>query len=151
MKNLVLFISALLIITCLFSCKKTNEGVGTSIKTNFKGVVPLQGEWAVMSDSLVTGVGAIVNGKKYTGENGDYYNFSADNKLYVKEAASLDTFTYKMLTDTTLSIVPVRDSARAIPFACFIKPLTTSSVVMTWTPSLSNPGSFYSRTVVLFK
>jgi hypothetical protein len=151
MKNLALFIPALLITTCLFSCKKTDGDMQTTTKTNFKGVVSIAGEWNVKTDSTFSSIGAFGTGKKYTGETGDYFNFGTDGKLYVKEGAKLDTFTYKTLTDSTFRVAPVGAPANVIPFNGFIKPTTATSVVLTWTPGLVNPGSYYSRVVILAK
>jgi hypothetical protein len=161
MKNLALFISALFMISCLFSCKKTDGGMLTTTKTStggsvnnqtkFSGVVPIEGKWNVKTDSVFSSVGASGTGKTYTGETGDYFNFGTNNKLYIKEGANLDTFTYKMLTDSTLSLIPAGAPINVIPFAGFIQPTTATSVIVTWTPSLGNPGSFYSRTVSLAK
>ncbi len=161
MKNLALFTSALFIIICLFSCKKTNDGMQTTTKTgtggsgnnqtNYSGVVPIDGKWGVKSDSVFSSIGAFGTEKTYTGKTGDYFNFSNDGKLYIKEGANLDTFTYKMLTDSTLNLIPAGAPTNVIPFIGFIKPTTASSVVLYWSPSLGNPGSFYSRTVSLDK
>ena len=150
MKYLNLFAIASFIVTCFFSCKKTNEGTQPA-KTDFKGAVPIGGKWSIQRDSVFTAVGAYGTGKTYTGKTGDYFNFGADDKLYIKEGANLDTFTYKILTDSTLSLLPVGATANYIPLAAFIKPTTATSVVLYWTPSLGNPGSFYSRTVSLDK
>src|ERR1700743_3267772 len=124
MKNLTLFTSALLMITCLLSCKKTNDGMQTTTqtgtsgntKTNYSGVVPIDGKWSVKTDSVFSSIGAFGTGKTYTGKTGDYCNFGNDGKLYVKEGANLDTFTYKMLTDSTLNLIPAGAPTNVIPF-----------------------------------
>ena len=160
MKNLSLPIVALFIITGMISCKKTDQGMvttktGTATKTgttsSFSGVVPIQGKWTVKSDSVISGVGAFVTGKNYVGEAGDYFDFDTDNKLYTKEGAILDTFSYTLLTDSTLNIIPSGAPVNVIPFLGGIRPISASSVTVIWGPGLVNPGSYYSRIVVLTK
>ena len=90
----------LLIVLCLVymlaSCtKKNNNGE----------VVPLSlaGKWNLVIDSLVSGVGA-VDPKTHIGVQGDYFDFRADGKCYVKEGNLYDTLAYHITSDTTLKI-----------------------------------------------
>jgi hypothetical protein len=154
MKNPSLPIAALFIITGLLSCKKTDQGMvstKTGTTSNFNGVVPIQGKWSVKSDSVISGVGAFVTGKNYVGKAGDYFDFDTYNKLYVKEGSILDTFSYTLLTDSTLDIIPSGAPTSVIPFWGGIRPTSASSVTVIWGPSLISPGAYYSRIVSLKK
>ena len=147
MKSLSLPIAALFIITSLLSCKKTDQGmVG-----DYKGVVSIQGKWSVKSDSVTSGVGPVVTPKTYVGKTGDYFYFDTNNKLYTKEGTVLDTFSYTILTDSTLNITTSVAPGNVTPFSGGIKATSATSVVVTWTPGMANYGSFYSRVVSLKK
>jgi hypothetical protein len=149
MKNLVLLISAIFMVTGLFSCKK--DGIKAPAKTNFTGVVSLDGKWDLKTDTVFSAIGARDGGTSYAGKTGDYFNFNTDNKLYIKEGANLDTFNYKILTDSTFTLIAVGAPATTYPYVGSIKATSATSVVITWTEAFFNPGFFYGRTVSLYK
>jgi hypothetical protein len=154
MKSVSLPVALLFIITGLVSCKKTDQGMVTTktgTTSNYSGVVPIQGNWSVKSDSVSSGIGPNVTAKTYVGKTGDYFYFDTNNKLYTKEGAVLDTFSYTILTDSTLNITTSVAPGNVTPFSGGIKATSATSVTVTWTPGMANYGSFYSRVVSLKK
>jgi len=152
MKNLIIILSVFVIEACLLSCKKsgqnpnTNTQTGTS-NTAFNG--PIGGKWSIKNDSLVAGVGSTVNVTNYIGTTGDYFDFRADNKAYIKEGAKLDTFTFQLLSDSTIRI-----SKFAIAFGDTLTSqirLSNSNnmTLLSYGPPL--PGGYYFRVVNLVK
>jgi hypothetical protein len=79
---------ALFVFSCLASCKKSGDA----------GPVTLVAKWSLVNDSTAFG-GALASPlikKNYVGVPGDYFDFRADGKLYIKEGAKYDTLAYNM-------------------------------------------------------
>lgn len=81
------------IILLFSSClKEANKGVSTSFT----------GKWRIVSDSTTTQFWGLWAGRpnvgsNYAGTASDYYNFTADGKLYTSENNYLDTGTYQKM------------------------------------------------------
>ncbi|HEX3767852.1 MAG TPA: hypothetical protein VHT72_05710, partial [Puia sp.] len=64
----------------------------------------LTGNWNLVNDSAFKGAGLSNRMVDYTGEAGDYFNFSTNGYVYTKEKTMLDTLTYSMISDTSIII-----------------------------------------------
>ncbi len=138
MKTLTQSALMLFLIAGLFSCTKTTGVEKTQIL----------GKWEIKNDSLASGVGPYVTVKNYIGTTADYFDFRADNKLYIKEGARLDTSAYHVVSDSTIVINSFGITFNGVPETSKIKSLTTNSVTI-FTPFAVNPGAYYLRTVNL--
>jgi hypothetical protein len=138
MKTLTQATLVLFLIAGLFSCTKTT------------GVEKAQiiGKWGIKNDSLASGIGPNVTVKNYLGTAADYFDFRADNKLYIKEGTTLDTSAYKVLSDSTIVINSFGITFNGVPQTSKIKSPTANSVTI-FTPFAVNPGAYYLRTVNL--
>ena len=60
----------------------------------------LAGKWNIINDSIPVDRSGVENigsgGLNYIGTKNDYYNFTIDSILYLKEGANLDTATYSV-------------------------------------------------------
>jgi len=86
----------LFVFSGLASCKKI--GATTPIT--------LVARWDLLNDSsasLVYG-GVVKANNNYIGVPGDYFDFRADGKVYIKEGAKYDTLTYHMVAPDSVSI-----------------------------------------------
>ena len=122
MKKLIVIITVLISVAGLFSCK--NSGVNPA-----GGIT---GKWNIKVDSTTSGIGPIESTQAYIGQSGDYYDFRSNNKLYIKEGNSLDTFAYKIVADNKLTISIVGSSD--IDENCFIDALTPTSATINFFP-----------------
>src|SRR5476649_2744188 len=87
---------ALFVFSCLASCKKSGES----------GPVTLVAKWNLVNDSTASG-GALASPltkTNYVGVPGDYFDFRADGKLYIKEGAKYDTLTYNTTSGDSVII-----------------------------------------------
>jgi hypothetical protein len=74
-----------------------NPGTGTTTGDN--GAL-LAGNWTLVNDSTYsTGMDASDHSTigNYIGKDGDYFKFTADGKLFIKEGGAIDTATYVAL------------------------------------------------------
>jgi hypothetical protein len=138
MKTLAQATLVLFLIAGLFSCTKTTGVEKTQII----------GKWHIKNDSLASGIGPNVTVKNYIGTDNDYFDFRTDNKLYIKEGASLDTSAYQVLSDSTIIINRFGITFNGVPQTSRIKSLIANSVTI-FTPFAINPGAYYLRTVNL--
>jgi hypothetical protein len=81
------------VFSCLASCKKS--GVTSP--------VTLVAKWGLVNDSTAYGESYITK-TNYVGVPGDYFDFRADGKVYIKEGAKCDTLTYHMVGRDSVSI-----------------------------------------------
>jgi hypothetical protein len=157
MKNLILLIPSLFILTGLFSCTKNSESPIKNKSTvtthsNFLTTpTSIIGKWNLVNDSLVWGVGPNVTTTNYIGKSGDYFNFEANNKLYIKEGANLDSSVYQVMSDST--VVLDVNSERYNGIAPVSKIVYTPGGVTLSSPAifLANPGSYYLHIINLRK
>jgi hypothetical protein len=139
MKKMLLPIVVLLITIGILSCQKSGVNTTTS----------LLGKWNVKSDTLDYGIGPQQQTKIYLGVAGDYFDFRADHKLYIKEGTLLDTLTYKVISATKLQVTPT--GAKDGTLNLFIDNITSTSANINFFPILINPGGNDDRWVSLEK
>jgi hypothetical protein len=157
MKNLILLILSLLIFTSLFSCTKNgesplkNKSTVTTHSNFLTTPTSIIGKWNLVNDSLVWGVGPYVTTTNYIGKSGDYFDFEANNKLYIKEGANLDSSVYQVMSDST--VVLDVNSERYNGVAPVSKIVYTPGGVTLHSPAIfvANPGSYYLHIVNLKK
>ena len=87
-------LTALFVISCFASCKKTGEAAGP---------VTLVGKWNLVNDSTAYGESYITK-TNYVGVPGDYFDFRTDGKVYIKEGDKHDTLTYNMVARDSVVI-----------------------------------------------
>jgi len=87
------WVIVLFVFSCQASCKKS--GV--------TGPVTLIAKWELVNDSAAYGE-AYITKTNYVGVPGDYFDFRADGKVYIKEGAKYDTLTYHMVAPDSVSI-----------------------------------------------
>jgi hypothetical protein len=121
--------SAFLILTallfCLYACKKDG-------KTNPGSIV---GKWNIVSLSTY--------GVNYTGQPGDYYDFTADGTLHTKEGTGLSTYNYtftKMPGDSTITMT-IPGNTEALPLWGRITTFTAHSLIINGPYPVSPGGS----------
>lgn len=119
----------------LVSCKKD-------------AAVSIMGKWNLVSDAITSGIGPNVKTYSYTGVPGDYFDFRTDGKLYIKEAANLDTLSYTFLPDNKISIASFGWVINGVGVESDIVMLTANHVSI-HVPNINNPGGVYDRTVSL--
>ncbi len=145
MKKLTTLILTSLIAATIFSCKKT--GV--------QGPVSIQGKWSLKLDSIAQGVSgpSPEYSSKHIGTAADYFDFRSDNKLYIKEGAKLDTFSYQLSTDSNVYISATNPAEDGLTSSLngLIKPISNNSARIHFAPALISFGLYYSRTVNLTK
>ncbi len=111
------------------------------------GSETITGKWSVVSDSMITR-GASVSYNVYRGIRGDYFNFESNGLLCTKESSTYDTISYKLTIANTMSLVKSGVSINTIPeIGTYI--ITDNKVRIVVTPTLTNPGSSYQRTINL--
>ena len=87
------FLIVLFVFFCLASCKKSGDS----------GPVTLTAKWRLVNDSAAFGE-AYITKTNYVGVPGDYFDFRADGKLYIKEGAKYDTLAYNMVAGDSVII-----------------------------------------------
>ena len=118
MKPYKLYI-ALSVFCFLAGCKKDHSW------TNM--VVTLVAKWNLVSDYTSNHLAQM---NTYTGVAGDYFDFRADGKCYVKEGSLYDTLTYAIKNDTTITISPFAFNNAAY-FSGQANPLTLHAATLT--------------------
>jgi len=145
MKKLTTLILVSLIAATIFSCTKTDAVLPASI----------QGKWSLKLDSVAQGVStaSLQYSTNYVGTSADYFDFRSDNKLYIKEGAKLDTFSYQVNTDNNIYISSPETSEYGIASSLngIIKTGSGNSATIHFTPAVASWGAYYSRTVDLTK
>jgi hypothetical protein len=102
MKKSVILVGSLLICLAFASCSKGHLNKYPNIPVS---VSNLASRWALVNDTTTTSFWGIWGGRapagtNYTGQAGDYYNFTSYGKLYIHQNTSVDTQTYKLGHDT---------------------------------------------------
>ncbi|MFI5160438.1 MAG: hypothetical protein ACHQHN_04135 [Sphingobacteriales bacterium] len=143
MKKLIAIALVPLTAATIYSCTKTAAVTPPSI----------QGKWSLMNDEVAQGVSApsSLYSTNYTGTSADYFDFRSDNKLYIKEGAKLDTFSYQLSADNNIYISSPETAVYGIASSLngVIKPLSGSSATIQFTPANAVWGAYYQRTVNL--
>ena len=91
MKNLKAFLILTGLLFCLYACKKNSN-------TNPGSIV---GKWNIVSVASIEGDDEPVT--TYTGQPGDYYEFTANGALYTKEGTAISTCNYTM-ADSSITL-----------------------------------------------
>ena len=96
MKFITIPILILLFVFVQISCSK-------SYSAN-RHLLTISGKWSIAIDSNYKGCAcAFEQLKIYNGGNSDYFNFSNDSNLYIKEGSTFDILPYHVTSDSTLS------------------------------------------------
>lgn len=140
MRKITTIIPVFLIITVIVSCTKNN---GTNVRAT------IEGRWLIKKDSVTSTIGPYAHGTNYVGTAADYFDFRPDNKLYIKEGATLDTFTYTITSDTTMTFGGVGVNLNITPLRAFMSSFTATSVTLNIVPTLWNPGGNTTRLTIL--
>ena len=108
------------------------------------------GKWNIITDSSYVGVAANNHLVVYAGQEGDYFDFSSNGKLYIKENGMLDTLQFNLTSDTTMTIDSFLDDSNGTSQTCTItNPAPHNAVVST---AISyTPGGTFGRKVTLDK
>jgi hypothetical protein len=120
MKTVSTFLILTALLFCLYACKK-------DANTNPASIV---GKWNIVNVSTRS-----VN---YTGQPGDYYDFTANGTLYTKKETSLDTFSYTMRGDTAI-VMNYAGNTNALPLWGGITTFTAHSLIFSG-PYPISPG-----------
>jgi hypothetical protein len=108
----------------------------------------LMGKWNLITDSEYTGVGTNNHLVGYIGQPGDYFDFSTNQNVYIKEGTSYDTVRYHMVTSSTIIIADFGLIANGVQDTSKIVNLTPDSVIIV-SPVLITSGGIFGRTVHL--
>jgi hypothetical protein len=95
--------------------------------------------WNVVHDFYYAGVGLNNHSVDYFGVPGDYYDFRANGTLYRKESTTYDTLTYKIISDTLITIGSQQFTIQGL----------TSGTVTLSQPEILTPGGVFQRIVHL--
>jgi hypothetical protein len=90
MKYIIVAICMTFLIVSVISCNKPG------VQTN-----PLADKWNIINDSLSI---ISLSGTNYIGTSDDYYNFTVNGTLYIKEDSVQYTATYSMIADNQIDI-----------------------------------------------
>jgi len=67
--------------------------------------ITLSGQWKLVKDSLSYSGGEVAgNPEVYNGTAADYFEFTNDGKLYIQENGAVDTATYTINTDKSITV-----------------------------------------------
>src|SRR5689334_15959764 len=121
MKYFILF-GVIAIIFFLGSCKK-------DISSN-EGNISILGKWNIVTDSSFSGVGLGNHEVNYAGQPGDYFDFSTNGKLYIREKGNLSTFNYTPTSDTTMIIDSFGIMLNGVPDTSSITNLTAHNATI---------------------
>lgn len=126
-----LFVTLILICAVgIISCKKSHDDVS-------KNLALIQHNWKIVS----------LNGEalRYVGTSDDYFNFSANNILYVHAGGNNDTSAYTLLSDAhTLAIYPITNGVKSLTAANYnINILSDTAFVISYhaTPNTNSLDS----------
>lgn len=122
-----------------YACSKDGNTTNTS---------SIAGKWNIVSDSTYTGVGIGNHPVNYSGQAGDYFDFAANGILYTKEGTSLDTLTYKIVSNTTIIISSFGVVLNGVPETSLITTFTAHSLVIN-APRINTPGGSFGRKISL--
>jgi hypothetical protein len=136
MKNLIVI---LLLTSFLISCSKIKRAQVSA---------DILGQWNVISDSSIAGVGINNHAINVIGQPGDYFNFSANGSLYIKEGLNFDTLKYKLITESRIVIDGFGATLNGIQDTSYITNLTLHTAVVS-SPLVITPDGEVQRKVTL--
>ena len=106
----------------------------------------IEGKWSVVTDSTIIS-GASVSYNVYHGNDLDYFIFK-NGTLDTKETSQLDTFSYKLISANTISLIKTGIFIDAIPeTGTYV--FTGNNLRINVAPDLNNPGFSYRRIIDL--
>ena len=134
---------------CLFiSCTKKSITPGSPAIILDASNDTIFGKWNLVTDSASVDVGFNNHLIAYTGKAGDYFDFRADNHVYIKEDTVLDTLIYTPLKDSTIIISSFGITGNGIPDTTHIYGLSASHAIL-YAPEVITPGGAFYRKVEL--
>lgn len=111
-KTYPLFLSGLILIILINACKKDHltSGISTgdSDQDTISPSATIIGTWRILKDSFyVAGNPQFYNVKDsvYFGTPADYYIFTPNGTLYIKEASTSDTIHYELLASNQVNLI----------------------------------------------
>jgi hypothetical protein len=126
MKNIVVSVCLLFLAISINSCNKTTG------QTN-----PLTAKWNIINDSLSD---VNLTGTNYIGKASDYFDFTANGTLYIKEDSLLNTATYSMVANDQVDIVYILSNGISAHRTFSITNLTAHSATLTLSGSSLGPA-----------
>jgi len=138
MKQILLLGLAIFTAFCFNACNKN------SVSTN----ATILGKWNIINDSTFDGVGVGNHPVEYTGQQGDYFDFTTNGILYTKEGSVLDTLSYRLTSNTTIIISSFGLIGNGVAETSQITNLTDHSLTIT-APVELTPGGEFGRKVNL--
>ena len=107
------------------------------------------GNWSLINDSVYSNVGIYSTAHNYKGLNSDYFYFSDDGWLYVKEDSLFDTLNYRLLSNNRIIIdsISIVENGEYMPSN--ITTLTAHKASLAMVPGVQNPGGIYARYINL--
>ena len=131
-------IPVFVVIVCLMAtmCKKDSA---ISIVSN----------WSLINDSINSNFGGATHDSNYKGLNSDYFNFSTDGKLYIREGNLYDTSNYQVLSGNKIIIdsISATDNGEYVPSTISVLTPTKATIIVT--NAVLNPGGGYERIINL--
>jgi hypothetical protein len=128
----------------------------TTGSSNESGPGGITGKWNLVTDSTFEGVGSTNHPVDYTGEAGDYFDFSVNGSVYIKEGAVANTLTYKVVSDSSIIISDFGLIINGVPDTSTITGLTvnnglglTDQIIVIESPFFPTPGGEFWRKVTL--
>ncbi|HTS44057.1 MAG TPA: hypothetical protein VMH01_06645 [Puia sp.] len=111
----------------------------------------IQGKWNILVDSFYTLVGAANHLVVYSGMAGDYYDFSANGILIIKEEwATTDTTTYKLVSSDQIIIPVFGLTGNGVLPVSTIDSLSSHELIIT-SPFSLTPGGLFWRKAILYR
>lgn len=109
----------------------------------------ITGRWNVVSDStVITGPGTSYT--IYHGSNADYFIFSANGYLYIKESSSLDTIAYQIMSADTVLLPGIGFSINGVTEpSSFVVAGNKLRIVANPSGNIITPGHQYQRVINL--
>jgi hypothetical protein len=135
MKSLLNSILFIFIPFILFSsCKKESSIIRESIS----------GKWNIKKDSTYAAIGYNNHEVIYYGQTHDYFNFTSDGHVYIRENSVLDNLTYNINSDSI--VIPDFGYKNGIGKARF---QSSAHCLTITTGYFFTPGGIFGRTVYL--
>ena len=127
------------LMTCLtaVTCKKDST---TTIVT----------DWNLVNDSINSSIGIAWQHSNYKGMNSDFFNFSANGKLYFKEGTTYDSCNYNVLDGNKIILesFSLKENGAFVPSTISVLTATTATIIIS-TDGMQNPGGSYERIINL--
>lgn len=141
-------LSLLSILLFWTACTKKN-----SVLSNHTSPASIVGEWNVISDSTFHG-GPSNYPLGYTGQTGDYFEFTTDGQVYTREGMVMNTLTYLMVGDSAIVISDFGLILNGVPDTSAVtglSPITSLNpqIIVIESPLFLTPGGEFWRKATL--